>query len=98
VVDPEIWAFEMKLTNICRATFQAQQYQAFAKRSVVVLPAGRKLSERQLKPFAAFGLGLYLLDWQTEELQVVIRPRAVGPTSTYHQLYALRQLGQSLDM
>ena len=38
LLKPEVWAFELKLSDSKRAVFQAQQCKAFAEKVIIVVP------------------------------------------------------------
>ncbi len=85
----DLWSFELKVEQWQRALFQATQYQAFASRSVVVLPeAWVHRAERNLDRFAALGVGLLAVDMESEALRVILPPKRVN-TIKAHFLYAL---------
>ena len=45
---PEIWTFELKLSNPKKAVFQAQQSRAYAERAIIVVPPGQEKELRTL--------------------------------------------------
>jgi hypothetical protein len=93
--EPELWAFEIKVTNWRRALFQATQYQAFAHCVAIVLPANiahRAFDHRTL--FRRLGVGLLVIDLLDGEpkLRCEVAPRRRKPSSGAYYLHALGRI------
>lgn len=70
-------AIEFKLSDWRRALSQAVRHQAFADRSLVIMPANRKGGLRDSAPaFRAYGVGSAVFDAASGQLTYVVRPRA----------------------
>ena len=88
--DLEFCAFELKLRDWRRALYQALTYQAFAHRSIIVIPAsavGRMAPH--FKRMRTMAVGVASLDSVTGALSLVSPVRKKRPASRAHYLYAL---------
>lgn len=86
---PDMWAFEVKLSDWHRAVFQALQYAAFASHVLVVMPQSKSnvaIANRDL--FARLGVGLLLFDPYTGHARQVAPARRIGPASAAQAVYA----------
>lgn len=93
VPKPELWAFELKVSDWRRALFQAQQYAAFADSVSVVMAADRVHRAKVAQGwFEKLGIGLLALDSATGKLQILTRARRRPPSSVVHRLVALSEL------
>jgi hypothetical protein len=86
----EIWAFELKIRDVRRAIFQAQQYALFAHRVCIVLPPERaNLVPRFEKSLASWGIGVALFDPKGSVFSLIHPPRRNAAASRRHGIYAL---------
>jgi hypothetical protein len=86
---PDMWAFELKLSNWRRAIFQALQYAAFASHVLVVMPQSKsRVAADNGDAFSRVGVGLLLFDPQTCHVRQVVPARRIGPASPSQALYA----------
>ena len=86
---PDMWAFEVKLSNWHRAVFQALQYAAFASHVLVIMPQSKSkvaIANRDL--FGRLGVGLLLFDPYTGHTRQVAPARRIGPASAAQAVYA----------
>lgn len=89
----ETWAFELKLRNVKRAVFQAQQYRLFARRVLIVAPP-----EQFKKYFGHFvtlgrwGIGVATFDPASGDFRIRRRPRRSDPVARGHQVYVLSRM------
>ena len=86
---PDMWAFEVKLSDWHRAVFQALQYAAFASHVLVIMPQSKSnvaIANRDL--FARLGVGLLLFDPYTGHARQVAPARRIGPASAAQAVYA----------
>ena len=88
--DIELWAYELKLKNWKRAMYQALQYKAFAHRVIVVLPTeATRVAISNVPLLKRYGVGLMILNSETDSVDLLVRPRRSKPKSLGHYLYAL---------
>lgn len=91
--NPEIWSFELKLSNPKKAVFQAQQSRAFAERAIIVIPLGQERNyERFRKTMQRWHIGLATFDPVTGAFRFVRKGRKTQALSRTHRLYALSQM------
>jgi hypothetical protein len=96
---PEIWTFELKLNNARRAVFQAQQSRSYAERAIIVVPPGQEKNYiRFHMTMQRWHIGLATFDPSTEIFRFVRKGRRVRAFSQTHQLYALTQLSEGLQV
>lgn len=90
---PEIWTFELKLSNPKKAVFQAQQSRAYAERAIIVVPPGQ---ERNYMRFSVamrrWHIGLATFDPIAEIFRFVRKGRKSRALSPAQQLYTLSRL------
>ncbi len=92
-LQPELWAFELKLDNPKRAVFQAQQSRAYADRAIIVVPPGKERNfDRYKEPMKRWGIGLAAFDPVNRTFYLFRRGRRSRAYSRQHQLYAVSQL------
>lgn len=89
-VEPELWAFEVKLRDWRRAQFQVLQYRAFAHRATIVIAQQwAHRIERHLPVFVQFGIGIVVVNDETEQFKILGFPKRSNPSSRFHYLYAM---------
>jgi len=86
----EVWAFELKIRNVRRAVFQAQQYAMFAQRVCIVLPPQRAaLIPKFEKALACWNIGVALFEPRSGAFELRVAPKRNIPVSRRHEVYAL---------
>jgi len=89
----EITAFELKIHDWKRAAFQALRYRAFANYSIIVLPNDkRNLILANLEFLQSVNIGVFLIDYENEKIEVLFKPKKCMPTSKLYTLYMQGQL------
>ena len=92
---PDVWAFEIKVSNWRRALFQALQYQAFAHRVCVVIAAEfAHRAEKHRELFMRLGVGLLVLHHSSGKPSLTrkVAPRRRRPSFGEYHLHALGQI------
>ena len=86
----ELWAFEVKLNNIRRVSYQAVRNRLFAHRSFIVMPI-KVVCDRQLEfdALGRLGVGVIAIDTSRQITIDVVRGRKSKPKSRFQQLAAL---------
>jgi hypothetical protein len=93
LLKPEVWAFELKLSDSKRAVFQAQQCKAFAERVIIVVPPGQaKNYDRFRESMTRWGIGLASFDPHSGVFILLKSPRKTRPFSREHRMYAISQM------
>ena len=93
LLNPEVWVFELKLSDSKRAVFQAQQCKAFAERAIIVVPPGQaKNYNRFRESMNRWGIGLASFDPLSGIFLLLIPPRKTRPFSREHRMYAISQM------
>lgn len=93
LLKPEVWAFELKLSDSKRAVFQAQQFKAFAERAIIVVPPSQaKNYNRFRESMNRWGIGLASFDPHSGVFILLKNPRKTRPFSREHRMYAISQL------
>lgn len=90
---PEMWSFELKLSNPKKAVFQAQQSRAYAERAIIVVPPGQERNyDRFRETMRRWHIGLATFDMNTGLFRFVRKGRRARALSRTHQIYAISQL------
>ena len=90
---PEIWTFELKLSNPKKAVFQAQQSRAYAERAIIVVPPGQEKNYGRFEvTMQRWHIGLATFDPLTGVFRFVKKGRKSRALSPTQQLYTLSQL------
>lgn len=93
LMKPEVWAFELKLSDNKRAVFQAQQCKAFAERVIIVVPPSQgKNYNRFRESMTRWGIGLASFDPHSGVFILLQNPRKTRPFSRGHRMYAISQM------
>lgn len=88
-----LWAFELKIANMKRAVFQAQQYRALAGTVMIVVPPEKSQVVARFSPaLRIWGIGVATFDYFSREVRIVRLPASGRPVSRQHHLYAVAQL------
>jgi predicted transcriptional regulator len=88
-----IYSFEVKLSDIKRALFQAMQHKVFADYSYVVFPLEKRnalLKHREV--FDRFSIGILLYSEEKDNLVVSQRAKKSTVTNNWSRLYTLGKL------
>ncbi len=89
----QLWAFELKIANMRRAIFQAQQYRALASRVMIVVPPEKsRIVIRFSAALRTWGLGVATFDYFSREIGVIRHPASGRPASRQHHMYAVAQM------
>lgn len=92
---PEIWTFELKLSNPKKAVFQAQQSRAYAERAIIVVPPGQEKNyERFRETMQRWHIGLARFDPLTGIFRFVRKGRRSRALSPTQQIYTLSQIAK----
>lgn len=93
-----IWAFELKLSNWKRASFQALQYKAFANYTVVVFPYEKETILREHRnSFKELNIGILLFDTTTHKTKWILRPKKEQPISKWHTCFTLGKMANQFS-
>ena len=93
LLKPEVWAFELKLSDSKRAVFQAQQCKAFAERVIIVVPPSQaKKYNRFKESMNRWGIGLASFNPHSGIFMLLKSPRKTRPFSREHRMYAISQM------
>jgi len=93
LLKPEVWAFELKLSDSKRAVFQAQQCKTFAERVIIVVPPGQaKNYNRFRESITRWGIGLASFNPYSGAFILLKNPRKTRPFSREHRMYAISQM------
>ncbi len=90
---PEIWTFELKLSNPKKAVFQAQQSRTYAERAIIVVPPGQEKNYMRFEvTMQRWHIGLATFDPRTGGFRFVRKGRKSRALSPTQQLYTLSRL------
>lgn len=93
LLKPEVWAFELKLSDSKRAVFQAQQCKAFAERVIIVVPPSQGENYNRFREsMTRWGIGLASFDPHSSIFILLKNPRKTKPFSREHRMYAISQM------
>ena len=93
---PEIWTFELKLSNPKKAVFQAQQSRAYAERAIIVVPPGQEKNYKRFEmTMQRWHIGLATFDPHTYFFRFVRKGRKSRVLSPAQQIYTLSRLSAS---
>jgi hypothetical protein len=93
LLKPEVWAFELKLSDSKRAVFQAQQCKAFAERVIIVVPPSQAKNYNRFRDsMNRWGIGLASFDPHSAIFIILKSPRKTRPFSREHRMYAISQM------
>lgn len=93
-----IWAFELKLSNWKRASFQALQYKAFANYTVVVFPYEKETILREHRnSFRELNIGILLFDTATLKTKWILHPKKEQPISKWHTCFTLGKMANQFS-
>ena len=85
----ELWAFEVKLYDLRRASYQAVRNRLFAHRSFIVLPEHVALRNvERLERLKRFDVGVIAVDMAGQRTVEILRARKRKPKSRFQQLAA----------
>ena len=86
----ELWAFEVKLKDMRRASYQAIRNRLFAHRSFIVIPGSYGFKrQRRFLQLQRFGVGVIAVDTCRGTTIDVVRSRRSRPKSRFQQLAAI---------
>lgn len=90
---PEIWTFELKLSNTKKAVFQAQQSRVYAERAIIVVPPGQEKNYRRFEvTMQRWHIGLATFDPLVGDFRFVKKGRKSKALSPLQQIYTLSRL------
>ena len=95
---PEIWTFELKLSNPKKAVFQAQQSRAYSERAIIVVPPGQERNyERFRETMQRWHIGLAIFDPLSGIFRFVRKGRRSLALSPTQQIYTLSQMARRYE-
>jgi hypothetical protein len=92
-LNSEIWAFELKLNNVRRAVFQAQQAKTYTDKTYIVIPPGKdKNYGKYRETLRRWGIGLATFDPLTGAFSISAKSSGSKPISRQFQIYAMSKI------
>jgi len=86
----EAWAFELKIKDIKRAIFQAQQYCLFAQCVFIVMPPNYRERILRFEPILdSWGIGAAIFDPFKRCFEIIKDAKDTAPLSKQHEIYAI---------